>query len=804
MSQHNSQDDINTILWQAFDIFRGTIEPVYYKDYILVLLFVKYISDVWRDKYDQYHKQFDGDEKQIKQHLSFERFVLPKGSDYYSLYEQRNAANIGELINKALAKIEEANHEKLEKVLSIVDFENASHFSKTAQDNEGLKKLLEVFSHPKLDMRPSRVGDLDIVGIATENLLGRLANDVGKRGEEFYTPPEVSTLLAKLVNPQAGDRIYDPTCGSGSLLIQCANQVGNNNYAVYGQEINHNTWATCLLNMFLHNMNINQNNIGLGDTLNHPRFSEDGSLKQFDIVVSNPPVSLPNWGTGIAENDPYQRFKWGVPPRNNGDYAWISHIVSSLNDNGIAAVLVSLGVLFRGGAEGQIREQLIKDNLIDAVIRLPDNLRYSTSIPSVVIIIKKNRQPKDILFIDASNYYKNLRTRNILEEGDIDHILTVYRERRKVDNFSTKSTLGQIADYNFNLNVQRYVAAAVFLEERLISDCKSKYDVFISYSRRDMDMMLKVSDTLTDSNLRVWNDRDLQIGTPSWQRAIQDAIENSCCVVALLSPDAKESEWVANEIEYARVHNKKLFSIIVAGNQQTSVPFSLINHQFTDITTNTKHGLAALVEAISTEIGMHPITSIFVYDLHEKRKDWKPFKLTNLVKILTTKSYNKGSYSPGDYPFYTSRQDAPTAVDHYDFEGDYVVLRNRFINSSHNNEDIVQWASGKFVVDGRYLLSAREGVSIEFIYYLLLVTDFAPFIQGTTQTRINKGDLETLELVMPCDANGNFDYVTQESIAEIIRTEINQAHTTINSLQKRLRIVEARPMNIIYQRLTDD
>lgn len=289
MTTQINQDEINSILWRVCDTFRGTIDPAFYKDYILVMLFLKYISDVWQDKYAEYEARFDGGIERIKRRMSRERFVLPKGSDYYTLYEKRNAANIGEEINKALDAIEEANREKLENVFRNIDFNSEANLGKTAQRNERLKNLLQDFNTPKLDLRPSRVGNLDVIGNAYEYLIGRFASDAGKKAGEFYTPPEVSTLMAKLVDPQPGERICDPTCGSGSLLIKCANEVGSDDYAVYAQELNGSTWALCMMNMFLHDIKVTQEHIKWGDTIRNPLLLEDNALRRFNVVVANPP-----------------------------------------------------------------------------------------------------------------------------------------------------------------------------------------------------------------------------------------------------------------------------------------------------------------------------------------------------------------------------------------------------------------------------------------------------------------------------------------------------------------------------------
>lgn len=233
-----NQDEINGILWKACDTFRGTIDPSEYKNYILVMLFLKYVSDVWFDHYEQYRQRLGDDPERLERRMGREPFRLPKGSDFYSLYDKRNQPNLGEEINIALAAIEEANKEKLESVFRNIDFNSEANLGKTAQRNERLKNLLNDFNDPRLDLRPSRINGMDIIGNAYEYLIGKFAANAGKKAGEFYTPPEVSELLATLLDPQPGERISDPACGSGSLLIKCAREVGGDNFSLWGQEAN--------------------------------------------------------------------------------------------------------------------------------------------------------------------------------------------------------------------------------------------------------------------------------------------------------------------------------------------------------------------------------------------------------------------------------------------------------------------------------------------------------------------------------------------------------------------------------------
>jgi type I restriction enzyme M protein len=454
-----SQDEINAILWKACDTFRGTVDPSEYKNYILVMLFLKYVSDVWRDHYEAYRQQFGDDEERIRRRMGREKFKLPAGTDYYALYEQRNAANLGELIDMALARIEEENVEKLQGVFRNISFNSEAALGQTKQRNARLKNLLQDFADPRLDMRPSRINGLDVIGNAYEYLIGKFAAGAGKKAGEFYTPPEVSELLAKLLAPQPGDRIYDPTCGSGSLLIKCAGQIGDRNYAIYGQENNGSTWALAMMNMFLHD--VNQPDIQWGDTIDNPLHVEGDHLKRFNVVTANPPFSLDKWGAENAPSDPYKRFWRGIPPKSVGDYAFISHMIESTylepSQNGRVGVVVPHGVLFRGGGEGVIRQKLIEENLLDAVIGLPANLFFGTGIPAAILLFKRQRPDRKVLFIDASREFQPGTTQNYLRPQDIEKILATYQARQSVDKYATLADFAELQENDFNLNIPRYV-----------------------------------------------------------------------------------------------------------------------------------------------------------------------------------------------------------------------------------------------------------------------------------------------------------------------------------------------------------
>lgn len=464
MNDKVSQDAINKALWSACDTFRGTISADTYKDFILTMLFVKYLSDVWQDHYEQYQKEHPNDPELVRELMKSERFVLPESASFYALWERRHEPGNGERIDQALHAIEEANGNKLrdnaKSVFQDIMF-NTDKLGEEKQKNTILRHLLEDFAKPEMNLRPSRVGGMDVIGNAYEYMIKLFAAGGGQKAGEFYTPPEVSDLIAELLDPQEGDSICDPACGSGSLLMKCGRKIrekfNSGKYALYGQEAIGSTWSLAKMNMFLHGED--NHRIEWGDTIRNPKLlDKTGGLMHFDIVTANPPFSLEKWGHDEADHDHFGRFRRGIPPKTKGDYAFILHMIETLKPkSGRMGVVVPHGVLFRGSTEGQIRQKLIEENLLDAVIGLPEKLFYGTGIPAAILIFSKDKSDTSTLFIDASREFKAGKNQNSLTLENILKIVETYRSGVNVDKYAYAADLEEIRENSFNLNIPRYV-----------------------------------------------------------------------------------------------------------------------------------------------------------------------------------------------------------------------------------------------------------------------------------------------------------------------------------------------------------
>ena len=473
-----TQDELNKLLWSAADSARGTVDASVFKDYILAFLFFKYISDLKQAEVQKLKERYGDDQERIELRLKNARFILPKGSSFYDIYAEQNADNIGELINIALHKIEDVNSTQLHDIFTV-DFNSQAILGQTAKRNKMIRDMITDFNKVNLAEVEG-----DLLGNAYMYLIERFGSDAGKKAGEFYTPKVLSSLLAKLAMPKPGDRICDPACGSGGLLLLAGEEVqkqGSNNYALYGQEKTGATYNLARMNMFLHGQDSAR--IEWGDTLNNPMLVENDHLMQFDIIVANPPFSLDKWGEKHLENDIYHRFDRGMPPASKGDYAFISHMVATAKPkSGRVAVIVPHGVLFRGSSEGKIRQAFIEENILDAVIGLPANLFLNVGIPVAFLIFDKSREKgganenrKDVLFIDASKEYVSGKKQNTLSEEHINKIVDTYKNRREIEKYSHIATFDEIKENDFNLNIPRYVDT--FEEEEEIDLVKVKADI---------------------------------------------------------------------------------------------------------------------------------------------------------------------------------------------------------------------------------------------------------------------------------------------------------------------------------------
>ncbi|MAF28860.1 MAG: type I restriction-modification system subunit M [Croceicoccus sp.] len=470
-------EDINNAVWAACDTFRGVIDAEQYKNYILALLFLKYISDVWNKHYEEMLEEFRDHPQRdlrIRRRLERERFKLKeieyrneKGevvetflSSFDSLYERRNRDNVGELINMVLDAIEQANEPKLNGVFRNIDFNSEISLGQTKDRNRRLKNVLEDFAKPSLNL--STVSE-DAIGEAYIYLIEQFAADAGKKAGEFFTPRKVSEVVAKLAAPRDGALICDPACGSGSLLLRAGEEVGTNNFRLYGQEANGQTVALARMNMFLHGRDAAD--IRWCDTINGPTLLEGDHLMRFDTVVANPPFSLDKWGAENAENDPFRRFARGVPPKSKGDYAFILHMLAIARPGeGRVAFVAPHGVLFRGGAEGRIRESIVRDNLLDVVVGLPAQLFPTTGIPVCIMVFDRAREAggareseRDVLFIDASREFGSGKRQNQLRAEDAANIVSTAHERIETERYSHRASFEEIERNKFNLNIPRYV-----------------------------------------------------------------------------------------------------------------------------------------------------------------------------------------------------------------------------------------------------------------------------------------------------------------------------------------------------------
>ena len=438
------KSELYSSLWKSCDELRGGMDASQYKDYVLVLLFVKYVSD-----------KYAGQKNAMVE--------IPKRGSFSDMVALKGDKEIGDKINKIIAKLAEANG--LKGVIDQTDFNDPAKLGSGKEMVDRLSNLVGIFDKPELDFRGNRAEGDDLLGDAYEYLMRNFATESGKSKGQFYTPAEVSRIMAKVIGIRAAksgtQTIYDPTCGSGSLLLKGhdeAKSATGKDLAIYGQENDLATWALAKMNMFLHDCPSAE--IWKGNTLSSPHFTEKGNLKTFDFVVANPPFSSKAWSNGVnTEHDPFGRFAYGVPPAKNGDYAFLLHVLASLKSAGKGAIIMPHGVLFRGNVEGDIRKQIVRRGYIKGIIGLPPNLFFGTGIPACIVVLDKENAAarKGMFMIDASHAFLKDGNKNRLREQDIHKIVDAFNKQAEIPKYARMVPLAEIEANDFNLNLPRYV-----------------------------------------------------------------------------------------------------------------------------------------------------------------------------------------------------------------------------------------------------------------------------------------------------------------------------------------------------------
>ncbi|MCP2036953.1 class I SAM-dependent DNA methyltransferase [Chryseobacterium sp. HSC-36S06] len=457
MPEHKlSLSQLEQYLSKAAWILKGPVDASDFKVYIFPLLFFKRLSDVYDEEYRSALEESDGDDEYANL-PEFHRFILPDGCHWNDVRE--TSFNKGLAIEKAFRGIEQANQELLYGIFGDAQWSNKDRLS-----DRLLNDLIEHFSQYTLS---NSTVDADILGRAYEYLIKHFADLTNKKAGEFYTPRSVVHLLGLVLDPHEGESIYDPACGTGGMLLECVNHLQENNedyrtLKLFGQEKNLTSSSIARMNMFLHGIEDFQ--IFRGDTLRNPAFFEADGLKTFDCVIANPPFSLDDWGHENWANDPYGRNIAGVPPKSNGDMAWVQHMIKSMNSTGRMTVVLPHGALFRKGAEGKIRKELLEQDMLEAVIGLGPNIFYGTQLAACVLVFRQNKETEKkgkVIFIDGSEQVRVGRAQNFLDTEHVNQLFSWYQDYKNVENYVNVVDLEMIAENDFNLNIPLYVEKVI-------------------------------------------------------------------------------------------------------------------------------------------------------------------------------------------------------------------------------------------------------------------------------------------------------------------------------------------------------
>ncbi len=477
-------------LSKAAWILKGPVDASDFKVYIFPLLFFKRISDVYDEEYQIALEESDGD-KDYAALPEFHRFIVPEGCHWNDVREQ--TTNVGLAIEQALRCIETANQDYLYDI-----FGDAQWSNKDKLPDRLLIDLIEHFSQYTLS---NKLADPDILGQAYEYLIKHFADLTNKKAGEFYTPRPVVHLLGLILDPHEGESIYDPACGTGGMLLECVDHLKDRKedyrtLKLYGQEKNLTSSSIARMNMFLHD--IEDFAIERGDTLRNPAFFEADGLQQFNCVIANPPFSLKDWGADVWVNDPYGRNIAGVPPKGNGDMAWVQHMIRSMNDNGRMTVVLPHGALFRKAAEGKIRKALLDEDLLEAVIGLGSNIFYGTQLAACVLVFKKQKEKSKknkVLFIDAADQVRVGRAQNFLEQEHVQQIFQWYTDGKDVENHVKLASMEDIKENDYNLNIPLYVEKIIEDNlpgvEEAMSDLKKAWEESLKAEERFKDILSK-------------------------------------------------------------------------------------------------------------------------------------------------------------------------------------------------------------------------------------------------------------------------------------------------------------------------